>query len=117
MVQAQKLADVDSDLAAMLLTHVRGGQGLQGAGHEADAIRRRKLERMRSVRLQESGGEPGGRRRSILVRVCACAPRPPAPPLVLCQLSPKSWPQETREWDFSVTRGNFQVGIFWNSFE
>ncbi|XP_048639701.1 nephrocystin-4 isoform X7 [Marmota marmota marmota] len=67
VVQAQKLADVDSDLAAMLLTHVRGGQGLQGAGREADAVRRRKLERMRSVRLQESGGEPGSRRTNILV--------------------------------------------------
>ncbi|XP_046280491.1 nephrocystin-4 isoform X1 [Marmota monax] len=68
VVQAQKLADVDSDLAAMLLTHVRGGQGLQGAGREADAVRRRKLERMRSVRLQESGGEPGSRRTNILAQ-------------------------------------------------
>ncbi|XP_047377869.1 nephrocystin-4 isoform X3 [Sciurus carolinensis] len=65
VVQAQKLADVDSELAAMLLTHMRGGQGLQGAGREADAVRRRKLERMRSVRLQESRGEPGGRRTRV----------------------------------------------------
>uniref|UniRef100_A0A8D2AG70 Nephrocystin 4 n=1 Tax=Sciurus vulgaris TaxID=55149 RepID=A0A8D2AG70_SCIVU len=65
VVQAQKLADVDSELAAMLLTHMRGSQGLQGAGCEADAVRRRKLERMRSVRLQESRGEPGGRRTRV----------------------------------------------------
>lgn len=57
VVQAQKLADVDSELAAMLLTHTRAGQGPQAAGQEADAVHRRKLARMRLVRLQESGGE------------------------------------------------------------
>ncbi|XP_048206092.1 nephrocystin-4 isoform X2 [Perognathus longimembris pacificus] len=68
VVQAQKLADVDSELAAMLLTPVRAGQGSPGAGREADAVRRRKLERMRSVRLQESRGEPAGRRASVLAQ-------------------------------------------------
>ncbi|XP_030891089.1 nephrocystin-4 [Leptonychotes weddellii] len=58
VVQAQKLADVDRELAAMLFTHTQHrSKGPQGAGHEGDAVRRRKLERMRSVRLQESGGE------------------------------------------------------------
>ncbi|XP_069893295.1 nephrocystin-4 isoform X1 [Dipodomys merriami] len=68
VVQAQKLADVDSELAAMLLTHVRAGQRSPGAGCEADAVRRRKLERMRSVRLQESRGEPVGRKASLLAQ-------------------------------------------------
>ncbi|XP_026916409.1 nephrocystin-4 isoform X4 [Acinonyx jubatus] len=58
VVQAQKLADVDCELAAMLFVPTqRRGKGPQGAGREGDAVRRRKLERMRSVRLQESRGE------------------------------------------------------------
>ncbi|XP_045856473.1 nephrocystin-4 isoform X1 [Meles meles] len=58
VVQAQKLADVDRELAAMLFTRAQpGSKGLPGAGREGDAVRRRKLERMRSVRLQESRGE------------------------------------------------------------
>uniref|UniRef100_A0A8C9D382 Nephrocystin 4 n=1 Tax=Panthera leo TaxID=9689 RepID=A0A8C9D382_PANLE len=57
VVQAQKLADVDCELAAMLFAHAAQGKGPQGAGREGDAVRRRKLERMRSVRLQESRGE------------------------------------------------------------
>ncbi|XP_037684612.1 nephrocystin-4 isoform X3 [Choloepus didactylus] len=66
VVQAQKLADVDSELAAMLFTHTQKGcGGAQGAGREADAVRRRKLERMRSVRLQEAKGEPGRRTRML----------------------------------------------------
>ncbi|KAK7817290.1 hypothetical protein U0070_004427, partial [Myodes glareolus] len=68
VVQAQKLADVDSELAAMLLTHTRAGQGPQTAGREEDAVHRRKLERMRLVRLQESGGESGSRRISLLAQ-------------------------------------------------
>lgn len=68
MVQAQKLADVDSELAAMLLTHTRAGQGPQAVGQEADAVHRRKLERMRLVRLQEAGGDSDSRRISVLVR-------------------------------------------------
>ncbi|XP_040315542.1 nephrocystin-4 isoform X4 [Herpailurus yagouaroundi] len=58
VVQAQKLADVDCELAAMLFVPTqRRSKGPQGAGREGDAVRRRKLERMRSVRLQESRGE------------------------------------------------------------
>lgn len=69
MVQAQKLADVDSELAAMLFTHTHlGSKGPPGAGREVDAVRRRKLERMRSVRLQEARGELGCRRTSVVVR-------------------------------------------------
>lgn len=68
VVQAQKLADVDSELAAMLLTHTRAGQGPQAAGQEADAVHKRKLERMRLVRLQEAGGDSDSRRISVLVR-------------------------------------------------
>lgn len=68
VVQAQKLADVDSELAAMLLTHTRAGQGAQAAGQEADAVHRRKLARMRLVRLQESGGEPDSRRINLLAQ-------------------------------------------------
>ncbi|XP_070117170.1 nephrocystin-4 isoform X4 [Equus caballus] len=66
VVQAQKLADVDSELAALLFTHTQQGhKGPRGAGREGDAVRRRKLERMRSVRLQESGAELGGPRTSV----------------------------------------------------
>ncbi|XP_073089196.1 nephrocystin-4 isoform X2 [Manis javanica] len=69
VVQAQKLADVDSELAAMLFTHTHlGSKGPPGAGREVDAVRRRKLERMRSVRLQEARGELGCRRTSVVVR-------------------------------------------------
>ncbi|KAM4872565.1 nephrocystin-4 isoform 2-T2 [Thomomys bottae] len=68
VVKAQKLADVDSELAAMLVTHARAGQGSPGAGCEVDAVRRRKLERMRSVRLHESRGEPAGCKAGVLAQ-------------------------------------------------
>ncbi|XP_063091449.1 nephrocystin-4 isoform X3 [Cavia porcellus] len=68
VVQAQRLADVDSELAAMLLTPSPGSQGPPGNAREADAVRRRKLERMRSVRLQESGAESVGCRTTVLAR-------------------------------------------------
>ncbi|XP_070241215.1 nephrocystin-4 isoform X3 [Bos mutus] len=62
VVQAQKLADVDSELAALLFTPPRpGARGPQGINQEGDAVRRRKLERMRAVRLRECGLEPGRR--------------------------------------------------------
>uniref|UniRef100_A0AAA9TIG0 Nephrocystin 4 n=3 Tax=Bos TaxID=9903 RepID=A0AAA9TIG0_BOVIN len=62
VVQAQKLADVDSELAALLFTQPRpGARGPQGINQEGDAVRRRKLERMRAVRLRECGLEPGRR--------------------------------------------------------
>ncbi|XP_032156961.1 nephrocystin-4 isoform X7 [Sapajus apella] len=68
VVQAQKLADMDSELAAMLLTHAQGGKGPQDIGREVDATRRRKLERMRSVRLKEAGGALGRRGTSMLTQ-------------------------------------------------
>ncbi|KAM7100294.1 nephrocystin-4 isoform 3-T5 [Molossus nigricans] len=69
VVQAQKLADVDSELAAMLLTPTPPrSKGPPGSGREGDAVRRRKLERMRAVRLQEAGGEPGCRRAGVLAQ-------------------------------------------------
>lgn len=69
VVQAQKLADVDSELAAMLSapTPSPGSGGPQGTGREAEATRRRKLERMRTVRLRESGAELSHRVTSVLV--------------------------------------------------
>lgn len=79
VARAQKLASVDSELAAMLLTHTRAGQGPRAAGQEADAVHRRKLERMRLVRLQEAGGDSDGRRTSVLVR--EGLPQTPAIPL------------------------------------
>ncbi|XP_054576798.1 nephrocystin-4 [Eptesicus fuscus] len=63
VVQAQKLAEVDSELAAMLFTPLPpGSKGPRGAVQEGDAVRRRKLERMRAVRAREAGGERGSRR-------------------------------------------------------
>uniref|UniRef100_A0A8C0CDG9 Nephrocystin 4 n=1 Tax=Balaenoptera musculus TaxID=9771 RepID=A0A8C0CDG9_BALMU len=60
VVQAQKLADVDSELAALLFSPPWPGTPRpQGAGREGDAVRRRKLERMRAVHLRERGAEPG----------------------------------------------------------
>ncbi|XP_073089200.1 nephrocystin-4 isoform X6 [Manis javanica] len=82
VVQAQKLADVDSELAAMLFTHTHlGSKGPPGAGREVDAVRRRKLERMRSVRLQEARGELGCRRTSVVVLFRGSGGKPMA---VLC---------------------------------
>ncbi|KAF6110355.1 nephrocystin 4 [Phyllostomus discolor] len=67
VVQAQKLTDLDSELAAMLFAPTwPGGRGPQGAGQEGDAVRRRKLERMRTVRLQEAASEGGCRRTGVL---------------------------------------------------
>ncbi|XP_021056887.1 nephrocystin-4 [Mus pahari] len=82
VVQAQKLADVDSELAAMLLTHTRAGQGPQAAGQEADAVHKRKLERMRLVRLQEAGGDSDSRRISLLESVSSKAAHTQGPELL-----------------------------------
>ncbi|XP_044798847.1 nephrocystin-4 isoform X4 [Bubalus bubalis] len=69
VVQAQKLADVDSELAALLFTPPRpGARGPQGISQEGDAVRRRKLERMRAVRLRECGSEPGRRGLGVLAQ-------------------------------------------------
>lgn len=67
---------MDSELAAMLLTPTRAGQGPRAAGQEADAVHKRKLDRMRLVRLQEAGGDSDSRRISVLVRAF---PRPVSP--------------------------------------
>lgn len=86
MVQAQKLADVDSELAALLFspTQSPGSRGPQGTGREADATRRRKLERMRTVRLRESGAELGHRVTSVLVSaLCPVRLLPRAPTRVI----------------------------------
>lgn len=112
VVQAQKLADVDSELAALLFTPTQspGSRGPQGAGREADATRRRKLERMRTVRLRESGAELGHRVTSVLVSALCpvrllpraptrvigekAAPPPPAPAGSLLSQTLLSLPQE-----------------------
>ncbi|XP_057559506.1 nephrocystin-4 isoform X2 [Hippopotamus amphibius kiboko] len=74
VVQAQKLADVDGELAALLFTPPRQGtRGPQGASCEGDAVRRRKLERMRAMRLQEHGAEPGHRGLGALAQQSARA--------------------------------------------
>uniref|UniRef100_A0A8D0GT26 Nephrocystin 4 n=1 Tax=Sphenodon punctatus TaxID=8508 RepID=A0A8D0GT26_SPHPU len=66
--QAQKLADVDSELAAMLFSRLREvSTTFQHTSREASAIRRRKLERMMSVRQLESQDSAGGRRGSLMV--------------------------------------------------
>ncbi|KAM8791790.1 nephrocystin-4 [Rhynchonycteris naso] len=74
VVQAQKLTDVDSELAAMLFTPaLQGNQGPQAAGREGDAVRRRKLERMRTVRLQESANGLSCCRTGVLAQQSARA--------------------------------------------
>lgn len=113
MVQAQKLADVDSELAAMLLTHTRAGQGPQAAGQDADAVHRRKLERMRLVRLQEAGGDSDSRRISMLVRGFL---RPCHPSLRSTPLPLTSCLEERRDLDSRVNRGNFPVVILRRAF-
>ncbi|XP_067328913.1 nephrocystin-4 isoform X2 [Anolis sagrei] len=66
--QAQKLADVDSELAAMLFSRLReASTAFQHSGREASATRRRKLERMLSVRKRESQDGDGGRKKAALV--------------------------------------------------
>uniref|UniRef100_G3X1V6 Nephrocystin 4 n=1 Tax=Sarcophilus harrisii TaxID=9305 RepID=G3X1V6_SARHA len=55
VAQARKLTDVDSELAAMLFTNKQEGSKIhQVTNQEADATRKRKLERMMVVRQQES---------------------------------------------------------------
>nr|XP_033777776.1 nephrocystin-4 isoform X1 [Geotrypetes seraphini]XP_033777777.1 nephrocystin-4 isoform X1 [Geotrypetes seraphini]XP_033777778.1 nephrocystin-4 isoform X1 [Geotrypetes seraphini]XP_033777779.1 nephrocystin-4 isoform X1 [Geotrypetes seraphini]XP_033777780.1 nephrocystin-4 isoform X1 [Geotrypetes seraphini] len=67
--QAQKLADMDSELAAMLLSRMKEvSASLQHPNREADAIRRRKLERMTAVRQQESQEDVSLRKTLLLAR-------------------------------------------------
>ncbi|XP_058017326.1 nephrocystin-4 isoform X1 [Ahaetulla prasina] len=66
--QAKKLADVDSELAALLFSRLREVSGvLQPASQEAGLTRRRKLERMLSVRRKESQEGDVGRKSSFIL--------------------------------------------------
>uniref|UniRef100_A0A8C3SAM7 Nephrocystin 4 n=1 Tax=Chelydra serpentina TaxID=8475 RepID=A0A8C3SAM7_CHESE len=65
--QAQKLADVDSELAAMLFSRLQEvSMAFQHTSREASAIRRRKLERMMMVRQLEAQEDISGRRASLM---------------------------------------------------
>ncbi|XP_074916470.1 nephrocystin-4 isoform X6 [Chelonoidis abingdonii] len=65
--QAQKLADVDSELAAMVFSRLQEVSTVfQHASREASAIRRRKLERMMMVRQLEAQEDVSGRRASLM---------------------------------------------------
>ncbi|XP_037737169.1 nephrocystin-4 isoform X5 [Chelonia mydas] len=67
--QAQKLADVDSELAAMLFSRLQEvSTAFQHASREANASRRRKLERMMMVRQLEAQEDVSGRRASLMGR-------------------------------------------------
>ncbi|XP_063001423.1 nephrocystin-4 [Elgaria multicarinata webbii] len=68
--QAQKLADVDSELAAMLFSRLREvSAAFQHTNREASVTRRRKLERMMLVRRRESQeGDCGKKASHILGR-------------------------------------------------
>ncbi|XP_070615119.1 nephrocystin-4 isoform X2 [Erythrolamprus reginae] len=66
--QAKRLADVDSELAALLFSRLREASGaLQPASQEDGVIRRRKLERMLSVRRKESQEGDVGRKSSFIL--------------------------------------------------
>uniref|UniRef100_A0A803TW21 Nephrocystin 4 n=1 Tax=Anolis carolinensis TaxID=28377 RepID=A0A803TW21_ANOCA len=65
---AQKLADMDSELAAMLFSRLReASAAFQHSSREASATRRRKMERMLSVRRRESQEGGGGRKKASLI--------------------------------------------------
>ncbi|XP_078498754.1 nephrocystin-4 isoform X2 [Lissotriton helveticus] len=67
--QAQKLADLDSELGAMLFSRTKEvSAALQLSNREADTVRRRKLERMMSVRQQESQENVNLRKSLIMAR-------------------------------------------------
>ncbi|XP_027699839.1 nephrocystin-4 isoform X2 [Vombatus ursinus] len=69
VAQARKLADVDSELAAMLFTNKHEGSKVhQVTSQEADATRKRKLERMVAVRLQESESNLGLGKKNLLAQ-------------------------------------------------
>ncbi|XP_061457406.1 nephrocystin-4 isoform X2 [Rhineura floridana] len=66
--QAQKLADVDSELAAMLFSRLQEvSAAFQHTSHEASITRRRKLERMLSVRRRESQEGDTGKKASLIM--------------------------------------------------
>ncbi|XP_077787589.1 nephrocystin-4 isoform X6 [Podarcis muralis] len=65
--QAQKLADVDSELAAMLFSRLREVSAtFQHSSREASVTRRRKLERMLSVRRRESQEGDAAKKASLI---------------------------------------------------
>ncbi|KAJ1142017.1 hypothetical protein NDU88_008345 [Pleurodeles waltl] len=67
--RAQKLADLDSELGAMLFSRTKEvSAALQLSNREADTVRRRKLERMMSVRQQESQENVNLRKSLIMAR-------------------------------------------------
>ncbi|XP_074874264.1 nephrocystin-4 isoform X2 [Carettochelys insculpta] len=68
--QAQKLADLDSELAAMLSSRLQEvSTAFQHTSREASAVRRRKIERMMMVRqLEAKEAGVNGRRASLMGR-------------------------------------------------
>ncbi|XP_072464786.1 nephrocystin-4 isoform X2 [Notamacropus eugenii] len=69
VAQARKLADVDSELAAMLFTNKQEGSRVhQVTNQEADATRKRKLERMVAVRRQESESDLSLGKKNLLAQ-------------------------------------------------
>ncbi|KAM4703137.1 nephrocystin-4 [Rhinophrynus dorsalis] len=67
--QAQKLADLDSELAAMLYSRMKEVSiAYQHTNTETDAIQRRKMERMMAVRQQESQENINSRKSLILAQ-------------------------------------------------
>uniref|UniRef100_A0A8C8SJT5 Nephrocystin 4 n=1 Tax=Pelusios castaneus TaxID=367368 RepID=A0A8C8SJT5_9SAUR len=67
--QAQKLADVDSELAAMLFSRQKEvSVTFPHVSSEASTVRRRKLERMMMVRQIEAQEDVSGRRAHLLGR-------------------------------------------------
>ncbi|XP_053308390.1 nephrocystin-4 [Spea bombifrons] len=67
--QAQKLADLDSELAAMLFSRMKElSIAYQNPSSETDATQRRKIERMMAVRQLESQENVNSRKALILTR-------------------------------------------------
>ncbi|XP_018432012.1 PREDICTED: nephrocystin-4 [Nanorana parkeri] len=65
--QAQKLADLDSELAAMLYSRMKeASMAYQQPNSETDAAHRRKMERMMAVRQLESQGDLGNTKSFLL---------------------------------------------------
>ncbi|XP_067167069.1 nephrocystin-4 isoform X2 [Apteryx mantelli] len=66
--RAQRLADVDGELAALLCSRLREASAASQPGPcEAAAVRRRKVERMARVRQREAQEEDGGGRKLHVV--------------------------------------------------
>ncbi|XP_068772393.1 nephrocystin-4 isoform X2 [Struthio camelus] len=66
--RAQRLADVDGELAALLCSRLQEGSvACQHAPREAAAVRRRKMERMALVRQREAQEEDGSGRKLYIM--------------------------------------------------